>query len=332
MGSGAYSEDIYFTRSAARAASSTGGFDYDAKTKATGDVKVHENLNPKSVTRESRDSKEHPESLAIAVKMDVTGSLRGLPKIFISKLGNLMSLLIKKGYVEHPQILFGAIGDATCDQAPLQVGQFESDNRMEDNLQNIILEGGGGPSFTESYEIALYFMARHTSIDCYEKRGEKGYLFIVGDELFYPNVKTHEVKELIGDTLQDDIPIEQIFNEVKEKYHVFYIIPNGSSNFGNPTIKEGWQKYLGQNVITLNDPATISECIAGLIGVTEGVIESVDEFKDAMTEAGSDKKTIEEVSKALVAYTANTGLTPRKKASVDGDLPVPTKKKTVKKL
>lgn len=45
---------------------------------------------------------------------------------------------------------------------------------------------------TESYELAMYFMARHTSIDCYEKRGKRGYLFMIGDELAYPKVKRHE--------------------------------------------------------------------------------------------------------------------------------------------
>jgi hypothetical protein len=79
--------------------------------------------------------------------------------------------------------MFGAIGDATCDRAPLQVGQFESDNRMDDDLSRILLEGGGGGQKTESYELAMYFMARHTAADCYEKRGKRGYLFIIGDEL-----------------------------------------------------------------------------------------------------------------------------------------------------
>ena len=58
--------------------------------------------------------------------------------------------------------MFGAIGDATCDRVPLQVGQFESDNRMDDDLGRIVLEGGGGGQQTESYELAMYFMARHT--------------------------------------------------------------------------------------------------------------------------------------------------------------------------
>ena len=39
---------------------------------------------------------------------------------------------------------------------------------------------------TESYELAMYFMARHTALDCHEKRGKRGYLFIIGDEMAYP--------------------------------------------------------------------------------------------------------------------------------------------------
>ena len=77
---------------------------------------------------------------------------------------------------------FGAVLDATCDRVPLQVGQFESDNRMDEHLGNMVLEGGGGGQMTESYELAMYFMARHTAIDCHEKRRRRGYLFIIGDE------------------------------------------------------------------------------------------------------------------------------------------------------
>ena len=68
-----------------------------------------------------------------------------------------------RGTPSDPQIMFGAIGDATCDRVPLQVGQFESDNRMDDDLGRIVLEGGGGGQMTESYELAMYFMARHTA-------------------------------------------------------------------------------------------------------------------------------------------------------------------------
>ena len=70
--------------------------------------------------------------------------------------------------------MFGGIGDAQSDRVPLQVGQFESDNRMDDQLRTIFLEGNGGGQKSESYELATYFIARHTVTDAWEKRGRKG--------------------------------------------------------------------------------------------------------------------------------------------------------------
>jgi hypothetical protein len=64
-----------------------------------------------------------------------------VPRTLQKKLPRLLGLLKDNRYVQDPQLMFGAIGDATCDRAPLQVGQFESDNRMERHLENILPEG-----------------------------------------------------------------------------------------------------------------------------------------------------------------------------------------------
>ena len=74
-----------------------------------------------------------------SVLMDVTGSMRQVPVILQANLPRLMGLLIRKGYLEHPQILIGAIGDATCDTAPLQLGQFESGIEIEEDLGKLFL-------------------------------------------------------------------------------------------------------------------------------------------------------------------------------------------------
>src|SRR5207248_11612586 len=118
------------------------------------------------------DSDAHPTSRAVAVLFDVTGSMRTVPKILQANLPRLMNLLIRKGYLDHPQILVGAVGDATCDRAPLQVGQFESGIEIEEDLAKLYLEGGGGPSITESYELALSFLAHHTSLDSQARPGQ----------------------------------------------------------------------------------------------------------------------------------------------------------------
>ena len=85
---------------------------------------------------------------------------------------------------------------------PLQVGEYESDNRIDENVEKLVLEGGGGGQITESYELGLYFMARHTAIDCFEKRGKHGYCFIIGDEMPYPKVRKTHINKLIGDGLE----------------------------------------------------------------------------------------------------------------------------------
>jgi hypothetical protein len=112
-------------------------------------------------------------------------------------------------------------------------------------------------------------------MDCWEKRRRKGYLFMIGDEMPYPAVKRREVQRLLGPTaaLQADIPLDQLIAEVREKFHVYYIIPGGASHGSDPRILNFWQDHLGpQNVLHLEDPADTSESIALTIGATEGKI------------------------------------------------------------
>src|SRR5207247_2068681 len=104
------------------------------------------------VMRESRDSTNHPESNAVIVLFDVTGSMGEVPRTIQRKLPSLMGLLLRKSYLTDPAILVGAIGDAYSDRVPLQIGQFESGIEIEDCLTNIFLEAGGGGQIHETYE------------------------------------------------------------------------------------------------------------------------------------------------------------------------------------
>jgi hypothetical protein len=199
--------------------------------------------------------------------------MQTVPRILQANLPRLMDLLIHKGYLEHPQILVGGIGDATCDRAPLQVGQFESGIEIEEDLGKLFLEGGGGPSITESYELAMYFMARHTALDCLEKRGQRGYLFIIGDEVPYASVKRGEVERVIGDGLQANIPIEEVLADLEKLYDVYFVIPKLTQHWGNQAVQSRWAQLLGQRVLRLEDPAGICELIASTIGIVEGRVD-----------------------------------------------------------
>jgi len=269
MGSGRWSTDVYDAAARFRAATGASAFAYSDG----GATRVHPALDPFGVTvRESRDSAEHPRSLAVAVLFDVTGSMGGVPRALQAKLPQLLGLLLRKGYAADPQVMFGAIGDATCDRAPLQVGQFESDNRMDDDLGRILLEGGGGGQKTESYELALYFMARHTAIDCYAKRGRRGYLFVIGDEMAYPQVKPAEVRDMIGGGLQASLPLPALIDEVTAKWDTYYVLPAGASYAGDRQVLGFWRDLLGQNVIQLNDLDAVCETIALTVGLGEDAV------------------------------------------------------------
>ncbi len=301
MGSGKWSTNVYDEHKRYKAAAGMGDFDYSDHMRAANPAawRAHPTLDPKGVrVRESRDSHEHPASNSIVVMFDVTGSMLGVPVTLQKKLPELLGLLLRKGYISDPQILFGAIGDATCDRVPLQVGQFESDNRMDENLENIFLEGGGGGQRTESYELAMYFVSRHTDIDCWSKRGHKGYLFLIGDEMAYPQVKKHEVQEVIADGLEQDIPVAQIVKELQKRYHVFYLLPKAASYGGDRKILGFWRDLLGQNVLELEDTEAVCEIIALVIGMTEGSID-LSQGKEDLKEYAVDDRTLAAVTHAL---------------------------------
>ncbi|MFI6866389.1 hypothetical protein [Nocardia sp. NPDC050406] len=276
MGYGNWDDRAYDAARTFRAARGLDDFGYTAEMRAKpwNEWTAHPSLDPKHVAvRESRDSEEHGRSLPIAVLFDVTGSMGVVPRIMQEKLGKLHGLLRRKGYAEDPQILFGGIGDADCDRVPLQVGQFESDNRMDEQLRLILLEGGGGGQKSESYELAAYFMARHTATDAWDKRGRKGYLFIVGDELNKKRLAARHVREVIGDDVPSDISVESIYRELADRWHVHYILPNQSSYYDDPEIAEHWRGLLGERLLRLDDPAAVCELIALTIGIIEDRVD-----------------------------------------------------------
>src|SRR5919206_173938 len=307
MGQSNWSGVAYQARQQHRRTTGQTAFTYDDHVRTTGVVHVHEAMNPRGVTRESRDSHAHPDSRAIAVIFDVTGSMGIVPRVLQTKLGALMWVLIQRGYVADPQLLFGAVGDAYCDGVPLQIGQFESGLEMDDDLGKIYLEGGGGGQVHETYELGIYFMARHTSIDCYEKRGHKGYLFTIGDEKPYPAVRRQQVKEHIGDALERDIPVERIIAELQQRYEYFHIIPTNTSHGGSAEVQARWKELLGERVLLLDDEAAVCETIALAIGLCEGAIDDLGSGADDLIQAGYDPAAAMTAATALSRYAAARG-------------------------
>jgi predicted protein tyrosine phosphatase len=261
----------------------------------------HALMNPHGLKiRESRDSEDHPNSLGIVFALDVTGSMGDIPQILATKeLPTFMSLLGAVG-VADPQLLFMAIGDATSDRAPLQVGQFESTAELMDQwLTWSYLEGGGGGSGEESYELAFYMVAQHTDIDCWVKRRKKGYLFITGDELPYPAVSRHQIGSLVGDTLDADVPIAEAIAAAAETYHVFFLIPDLGRR---ARCEKRWRELLGDHVICMEQPDDACAVAAAIVGLTERAIPDMDALVSTLREQAIAPQRVSAIVRALRPY------------------------------
>ena len=267
MGGGNWSDVAYSSLTSAKSYSTKTRAEIFTSTKTTND------MSPKGIDiRESRDSDEHPESLAVMVFLDVTGSMGHIPEHMIKdNLGPLMSTLIKHG-IDHPQVLFGAIGDHITDTAPLQVGQFEVDTALLDKwLTDIYLEGCGGGQWRESYALAWLFGARHTSIDCFEKRSQKGFLFTIGDEGTWEDFSADSLKEIMGYAQGEDVNAVQLLEEVEKMYHVFHIHINETSYKDAPAVLDSWRDLIGERLLILDDHESTAELIASTVAMIRGV-------------------------------------------------------------
>jgi len=263
--------------------------------------KIDADLDPKGVTiRESRDSDDNPQSNAIIVGVDVTGSMGMIADAMVRKgCATLVTEIYDRKPVSDPHVMFMGIGDVKFDRAPLQVTQFEADIRIADQLTKIYLEGGGGGNSSESYTFPWYFAAMHTSIDCFEKRGKKGYLFTAGDEEVPAVLKAEEVEKFLGYKPETDFTAADLLTIVSRQYEVFHLMVEQGSHYRShgDRVKRSWENLLGQRAIPLADHTKLSEVIVSIIQAIEG--------EDKATIAASwDGSTAVVVNKAINGLTS----------------------------
>jgi len=266
MGSGSFDASAYRSFSASTASKTTDEI-YSSRS-------IHKNLDPKGVKiRESRDSADNPQSTPVIVAIDVTGSMGIIADVLAREgLGTLFNEILDRKPITDPHLMFMAVGDANCDSAPLQVSQFEADNRIVEQLTQIYIEHGGGGNSFESYNFPWYFAANHTEHDSLIKRGKRGYLFTVGDEESPKALTKEQIKEFTGDTVERDISTEEMLIEAQRLYDVFHIvIEEGDHARRNlDRVLSSWTPLLGQHVIRLKDYKKLSETIVSTIEVVEG--------------------------------------------------------------
>lgn len=222
--------------------------------------------NPRYVQmRESCDSADSPNATPIIIGFDVTGSMGYLAEeIAKNALNKTILSIYDKKPVTNPHILCAAIGDV-CDNAPLQVSQFEADIRIMEQLVDLWLEMRGGDA-PEDYNLLWYFADQHTRTDAYEKRGEKGFLFTIGDATVHAGLNSEGLKKVFGDDTTDKTN-RDLLDAVSEKYEVFHIVCKNQSVFPD------WQRILPGRVafIPAQSIQYLSEVIISLMQIAKGM-------------------------------------------------------------
>jgi hypothetical protein len=232
-------------------------------------------LDPKKAkVRESRDSKDHPKSHPSIFGIDVTGSMGFISQeILQESLPKMMEQLFLRKPVTDLQVMFQAIDDIAMG-GHFQVSQFESDIRIAKQLHEVWLEGGGGANNSESYTLPWYFANYHCVTDAWEKRGELGTIYTIGDEEPNEELDKHHLKNIFGEVLaQGPTDTPTLLKQVEEKWHVFHvIIEEGSYARSNLNkTRSAWNDLLGKGrVISLPDHRALAEVVVSSMQIAYG--------------------------------------------------------------
>jgi len=274
MGGGSYS---FADRAVSTALYSTQSFEETFHAK-----NIVGEMDPMDVLfREACDSEEHPNSVPIIIALDVTASMGSVPEHIVKDaLPKLIDKLMQAG-IEDPQVLFLGIGDHECDRSPLQVGQFESSDALMDKwLTSVWFEKGGGGSGGESYFLAWYFAANHTKIESLTKRGQKGFLFTIGDEPTLEGITPADLALIVGGQPvgEDKITAVSCLEDAQKSYEVFHVHTNETrrGQWGESKGEiNGWKELLGESLLQISTVDELVDLLSSTIIKNLGVVPVV---------------------------------------------------------
>lgn len=285
MGSGGYSPKDWTDFSTSRKYHDPNTTTKDIYSK----ISLDEDLDPtKFKMRESTDGDDNPNSTPLIVGLDVTGSMHAvLDEMARKGLKTICEEVYNRKPITDPHICVLGIGDVECDRGPFQATQFEADIRIFEHLEKIWLEGGGGGNDHESYILAWYFAKFRTKCDSFAKRGNKGYIFTIGDEEITPLIHSSQFEQFMGDAQMPAYAAQELFDLVFPEWNVFHIIVKEGSHARRnyDQVYKSWIDVLGeQRVIPMDDHQHVGEIIVSTLEVASGkTLEEVTATWDGST-------------------------------------------------
>lgn len=268
MGGGSWTRDTFaaYSANAGRTVDATGSIagNYSAQEMFK-QRRIAPELDPKNVIRECCDSEEHPNTRPVILALDVTGSMGGASVKVAKELNVIMTELYDK--VQDVEFMIMGIGDLSCDDAPIQASQFESDIRIAEQLDKIYFEGGGGGNSYESYTAAWYFGLNQCKLDCWN-RGKKGIIITLGDEPLNPYLPMSPLSLSTGNKIQGDVETAELYKEVIQKYDVYHLaVEDRETSYWRyaDRIKSSFGKYLDENHLKVVNMDNLANTIVGIV-------------------------------------------------------------------
>lgn len=260
-------------------------------------------LNPRKLKNGVRESCFAPgfnDATPIIVSIDATGSMNAVPADIRDQLPKLIELLIEQEVSDHPNVMFMVHDDerAQGPDAVFQMSQFEiGPQELTTALNECIFPGNGGGNRGEAYHLPIYAAANHTKLECFERDGQKGFLFIIGDEEPYygagdPTVygtSPEIAKECFGDIIEAEVSMLESLKKAAERYHIFLLRPGHTSHGTNPEIKARWQQLFKQAGIDSEHVIDVAEtpALVTTMAMTIGTLAGVD--RDALVDVLKQK-------------------------------------------
>ena len=156
-------------------------------------------------------------------------------------MGTLFTGIIDRKPVTDPHVMFMGIGDVEYDSAPLQVSQFEADNRIAAAADQPLAGAWRWRQQPRIVPSAVVLRGRHTVHDAMQNRGKRGYLFTVGDEEVPTDLLPEHIQSVLGYKPQHKWTAQARLQEAQRQYNVFHIVvKQGQSRPSVPWRCDGW--------------------------------------------------------------------------------------------
>lgn len=222
---------------------------------------------------------ETQSTTPLVVAVDVTGSMATWPAEIFDRLPLLYQTLSQ--YRPDLEISFVAIGDATCDSYPLQVTEFAAGVALEEQLNALYGEGGGGGGARESYELFAYFLLTQVRAP----NAIRPYLILYGDEGFYPEVSAAQLRYYLGGKERRDRDALSVWRALGESWNVFHLRKSYAAP-KDAEIKAQWAEAIGaERIVGLSSASRAVDLALGLISRGWGHFDDFEENMSARQSA-----------------------------------------------